>query len=86
MRFLTSAASLLVLAGICVGAQASAVTDSESPKSRAEAPGWPRSPPRTCVRCSPSGLAVRHWVVDPRRAGKPSFGQLIGLPRRRSLG
>ena len=83
MRFLTSAASLLVLAGLCVGAQASVATASESPKSRAEAARLAKIAANAHTR---QVLVVRSGRQGARRVvtiraepAKPSFGQLIGL-------
>ena len=83
MRFLTSAASLLLLAGYCAGAQASVATASESPKSRAEAAKLAKIAASAHTR---QVLVVRSGRQGARRVvtiraepAKPSFGQLIGL-------
>ncbi len=83
MRSLISAASLLLLAGACAGAQASAVSAPESAKSRAETARLTKIAANAHVR---QVLVVRSGRQGTRRVvtiraepAKPSFGQLIGL-------
>jgi D-alanyl-D-alanine endopeptidase (penicillin-binding protein 7) len=83
MRSLISAASLLILAGFCVAAQATAISAPESAKSRAQAARLAKIAANAHVR---QVLVVRTGRHGSRRVvtiraepAKPSFGQLIGL-------
>jgi D-alanyl-D-alanine endopeptidase (penicillin-binding protein 7) len=83
MRSLISAASLLLMAGACVGAQATAASTPEPAKSSAEVARLAKIAANAHAR---QVLVVRTGRQGTRRVvtiraepAKPSFGQLIGL-------